>query len=427
MIIKAEKLCKLEDSLYIKFMPRQINEETKNFFTNNKFYCVITSNNKKLYKSSLISNEGTFEPIIIPICLLQPKYTISFYNKKEHLICTFDRTTQNVQSEQKIALQFPNGYMRYISLIDNSEIIQNFSFIDYLKSGVKIALSIGIDFTGSNGHPLDEGTLHCIKYEDLNGYEKAAFAGGNFVGCYDYDQIYQVYGFGAIINSLNNNETSMCFNLNFSDNPDIRTIDGVLHTYRDCLKKEKITFSGPTEFAPLIKEVISRINKEDILEYHILMILTDGNNDDLQATKDILVEASLLPLSVIIIGIGNGNFDKMKELDGDTVPLTSSTGKKRMRDIVQFVPFSKYQDNPNQLMMEVLAELPTQIVEYYRYKNLNPIKIKNLLQKIPEISDNNNKINNINNTIPILNNNSRPLIPQRTVSIPLSSPFDNNF
>ena len=33
----------------------------------------------------------------------------------------------------------------------------------------------------------------------------------------------------------------------------------------------------------------------------------------------------------------------MIELDGDEKPLKSSTGKVRKRDLVQFVPFEKYQ------------------------------------------------------------------------------------
>ena len=56
----------------------------------------------------------------------------------------------------------------------------------------------------------------------------------------------------------------MCFNLNFSDNPDIYTIDNVIRAYHDCIKYDKLTFAGPTEFTPLIKEVISRINQNDI-------------------------------------------------------------------------------------------------------------------------------------------------------------------
>ena len=60
--------------------------------------------------------------------------------------------------------------------------------------------------------------------------------------------------------------------------------------------------------------------------YHILLILTDGAIHDMQATKDVIVECSHYPLSIIIVGIGNADFSNMIELDGDEVPLRNSHG-----------------------------------------------------------------------------------------------------
>ena len=51
------------------------------------------------------------------------------------------------------------------------------------------------------------------------------------------------------------------------------------------------------------------------------MILTDGVINDLKPTIDALVEASELPLSVIIVGIGKEDFKDMEILDGDEIPL----------------------------------------------------------------------------------------------------------
>lgn len=65
------------------------------------------------------------------------------------------------------------------------------------------------------------------------------------------------------------------------------------------------------------------------------MILTDGDITDLEATTDEIVKGSDLPLSIIIVGVGNHNFDKMDVLDGDDEPLYSKKYKKyRERDIV---------------------------------------------------------------------------------------------
>ena len=394
LIIKAKKKGKYEDLLDVKFqIILKENNLQQYYFSNNKYYYFITCNNEKVYKSSLISNDGTFDNIYIPTCILQPNFMVSFYNSENQLIISFNRNTDDIKSNQKFQLAIPL-MNKVLYLEDKSQIIKNFSFVDYIKSGIKIALSIGIDFTGSNGHPLDKGTNHSIVEDDLNNYEKAILSCGNIVGFYDYDQLFPVFGFGAIIESSQNKNVSMCFNLNMSNNPDIKTIDNVLKQYRECLIKNKLSFAGPTYFSPLIRKVISRINKYDLFEYHILMILTDGiiEEEDFQPTIDAIVEASFLPLSIIIIGIGDEDFKKMEILDGDTVPLVSSSGIRWKRDIVQFVPFSNFKDDPKKLAMEVLAEIPRQIVEYYRFKNLNPIQIKELAIKNSKIINNNKSI-----------------------------------
>ena len=113
------------------------------------------------------------------------------------------------------------------------------------------------------------------------------------------------------------------------------------------------------------------------MKYHILLILTDGIIYDMDETVDALVEASFLPLSVIIIGIGNDHFREMIELDGDDNPLISSAGVKRMRDLVQFVPFNKYKYDPNKLAEQVLEEVPRQIIEYYTMNHIEPDDLKN--------------------------------------------------
>ena len=386
LCIKAQKIGEEEDLLDVKLIFSHISDP--NYFTNNKMYYFITSGANDIYESAQNNDDGTFWPILIPLNLLEPEYTISFYNLQNKLRFSFKRTINELKSKKQVKKKFKLVSGDYFILEDKSEITKNFTFIDYIKSGVKIALSIGIDFTGSNGHPRDLDSLHTI-YRKPNDYERAITECAKIVGKYDDDQLFPVFGFGAIINGPGSTEANMCFNLNFSRDPNIYGLENIQKVYRDCIEFEKLTFSGPTNFAPIIKKVISLIKKDDLFEYHILMILTDGVIDDLNETIDLIVEASLLPLSIIIVGIGNEDFSKMDVLDGDDTPLTSSTGKQRMRDLVQFVRFNQLQNKREELTMEILAEIPRQIVEYYQFKNLNPEKIEQLLQKEKNsISDN---------------------------------------
>lgn len=54
-----------------------------------------------------------------------------------------------------------------------------------------------------------------------------------------------------------------------------------------------------------------------IQQYFILLMLTDGELTDMNDTKLALIRASRLPMSVIIVGVGNSNFSGMRELDCD--------------------------------------------------------------------------------------------------------------
>ena len=53
---------------------------------------------------------------------------------------------------------------------------------------MRITLDIGIDFTVSNGHPDDEGTLHCClpNAKQRNLYEKSILSYANIMANYDY-------------------------------------------------------------------------------------------------------------------------------------------------------------------------------------------------------------------------------------------------
>jgi len=69
----------------------------------------------------------------------------------------------------------------------NIDAIKNYSFIDYLRGGMQINLTVAIDFTGSNGPPNMPNSLHYLGAKQ-NQYEIAIRACGDIVAYYDYDQ-----------------------------------------------------------------------------------------------------------------------------------------------------------------------------------------------------------------------------------------------
>jgi hypothetical protein len=244
---------------------------------------------------------------------------------------------------------------------------------------MNINLTIGIDFTGSNGTYTDYRSLHYLN-NGMNDYEKAIRSCGDILAYYDDDQLFPCFGFGFSFKNAEQNSNVGKYNrFNYpincnQDDPNIHLIDNVLVEYRKFITQ--IRLSGPTNFAPMIRdlnnEVKYNLNNGMTMGYNILLILTDGQIDDLTDTIDEMVEASFLPISVIIVGIGNGDFTSMDILDADENPLYDRRKRKADRDLVQFVPFNKFKNDPPKLAEQVLEEIPRQVVEYYQHKGIKP-------------------------------------------------------
>lgn len=79
-------------------------------------------------------------------------------------------------------------------------------------------------------------------------------------------------------------------------------------------------------------------------QYFVLLLLTDGAVTDVEATREAVVRASHLPMSVIIVGVGGADFEAMEQLDADGGPLRTRSGEGAARDIVQFVPYRRFQN-----------------------------------------------------------------------------------
>ena len=408
LIIKAVKLGKGKSYVNINISIKE-NSPNNEYLEKKKLIFVINSNNSKIYSSESISRKGSYDQIKIPSFLISPEYKVDICEpKSDNIKCSYTKSIDSLKmknynsnsSNNILQLKLPISKDISLSIYDNSKYNDNYSIFDFISSGIRLKLSIGIDFTGSNGHPLDKDTLHCIVNDEPNDYERVIKSIGNILSNYNYKQLYPVYGFGAILNNSLYNEPSMCFNINFSENSEIYTINNILKVYRQCL--DKLTFAGPTFFAPIINKVIENIRRTDNnMEYNILMILTDGVIDDMDSTIDALVEGSYLPLSVIIVGIGNADFSKMDVLDGNDIPLVSKQQIRWCRDIVQFIRYNKYKNNDHILTKEILEEIPRQIIEYYTQNNYNPDKIKQIVRLNSMQNNYNNNYNPNNRNIKV--------------------------
>ena len=82
-------------------------------------------------------------------------------------------------------------------------------------------------------------------------------------------------------------------------------------------------------------------------------------------TKEHLAKLSTLPCSVVIIGVGEEDFENMVELDGDGPEKLPGAA----RDIVQFVEFNKAAAKGD-LNEQVLHEIPAQFMSFVKLHNI---------------------------------------------------------
>lgn len=262
-----------------------------------------------------------------------------------------------------------------LSLTLNHRKIKCWSLHEYLNYGFNLNIGMAIDFTGSNKDPRKENSLHYCNGIVDNPYEKAIRICLKIGLQYDKDGKYPVYGYGAKMPG--ESVVNHCFNLSLSDDPEIEGFENCIKIYRQNLTR--ISFAGPTHLTPVLTEFIKEIKKvsDDIRNYGTLLILTDGATNDKDEFIDKIVEASYLPLSIIIVGIGNADFKYMKTFDADNSSLLDSKGRRAFRDIVQFVPFEKFKTDIKALGDELFYEIPTQITEYFSLKGIKPHHLEN--------------------------------------------------
>ncbi|KAL0481100.1 hypothetical protein AKO1_012868 [Acrasis kona] len=299
-------------------------------------------------------------------------------NGKHNLIGSCDTSLSELLKNQPLQFQLihPDKKLKkkkYINsgtlFINNVTFEQRYTFLEYIKGGYEINLMVAIDFTASNGDPLDPNSLHYRNtYPSMNQYQMALNSIGAILDYYDADHSYPVYGFGAKIPPEYN--VSHCFPCNLDQRMlNVTGVPGIMRAYEHAASR--VVLHGPTNFSQIINQA-ALLARSSANVYQILLIVTDGVISDMAATTREIVLASQLPLSIIIVGVGDADFTNMDILDADDVPL-SFNGENMSRDIVQFVPFTKFKNSPMEKLAEsVLEEIPEQFCSYMRMKKIEP-------------------------------------------------------
>ena len=109
---------------------------------------------------------------------------------------------------------------------------------------------------------------------------------GRTLEVFDDDKLIQALGFGDMTTG-----GTKCFQLGEGGAP-CRGFDEVLLRYAQITPTLKLY--GPTNFAPVIYETINVV--KTTRQYHILVIIADGQVTEEKETRDAIVEASNYPI-----------------------------------------------------------------------------------------------------------------------------------
>ena len=76
-----------------------------------------------------------------------------------------------------------------------------------------------------------------------------------------------------------------------------------------------VELATQTSFAPLIKQAILEVYRSGMV-FHVLFILSDGqvSKEGLEETKEAMILASDFPLFIVMIGVGDGPWEKIESL-----------------------------------------------------------------------------------------------------------------
>uniref|UniRef100_A0A8C3Q8V9 Uncharacterized protein n=1 Tax=Geospiza parvula TaxID=87175 RepID=A0A8C3Q8V9_GEOPR len=369
IILLAEELGNCRDVATLQFCASKLDK--KDFFGKSDPFMVFYRSNEDgtftiCHKTEVVRN--TLNPVwaafAIPVRALWNCYPLHDFIGE---FTTSYRELARGQSRFNVYEVRGDGYMGMGVTLLSFAVEAEHTFLDYIRGAEPHACA---------GNPSQPTSLHYLSPFQLNAYSLALRAVGDIIQDYDSDKMFPALGFGAKVPP--DGHVSHEFPLNGdASNPACHGIAGVLEAYQRSLRH--VQLYGPTNFAPVVNHVArSAATVLDGSQYFVLLIITDGVISDMAQTKEAIVNAAKLPMSIIIVGVGQAEFDAMVELDGDDIRI-SSRGKVAERDIVQFVPFRDYMTGgPGAglsmagLAREVLAEIPDQLLSYMKARGIKP-------------------------------------------------------
>lgn len=233
------------------------------------------------------------------------------------------RGSQERQRTLNLSVKATAGHL----LLDKIHVERKYSFLDFLRGGMTLRSIIAVDLTRSNASINDPHSLHYMSGDGINAYATTIKAMGDVLSSYtagDEDG-FLMYGFGAKIPPTHT-ICSHCFSLtgNFLM-PAVPDVKSLVEAYQNSLKV--VTLHGPTRLTKVLDTAFiwARPHAEATTEgsngidmkYHVLLLITQGGVEDDEEIVAQISEAAAIPLSIVIVGVGEGDLTFLRDLNAE--------------------------------------------------------------------------------------------------------------
>jgi hypothetical protein len=252
-----------------------------------------------------------------------------------------------------------------------------FSLLDFLAAGLKLNLVVGIDWTeteSDRGQFSKSFTLHG-KDGGKTKYTDAVSAVLPILLPSMHSQSMAAYGSGGRMIGVG---SSKFFPLTRkADQVEVSSVAKLIEEYFACF--DHVSLDRHSSLAPLVAEISKMVlerTKAGIFDtYTVLVIFTHGQIEDKQSFAHELVRASTLPLSIIVVGLGKGEFSSLRALDDPKkygLPRSAITGETAERDVLTLVELESVKQDKEWLTGLVLSQLSCQVADYMKIINRTP-------------------------------------------------------
>jgi hypothetical protein len=356
---------------------------------------------KTVWKSEVIkdSQHPTWDGARIPLQLLcddDPETTIKItiwdWNRfSPDIVVGFVETTvnnmiqmsrrgipvYNVMIERKRLLRGTKLKKAGVLKVLKSNILQIPSMLQYISGGCRMDLMFAIDCTIANGAWQDESSQHYHSSTWLNDYQSAIHKIATVYGAFEGEKDFGLWGYGA---NFNGQQTHAPFLMGER----LKDADALIEAYDRHFSEGNTSFEqGKDGFLkPVIQAGMYRAIKSNQQSqcYSTLVILTTGEIADIMDSIDMICAAAEdAPLSIVIIGVGTGDFQFVDILAGygdESGKLRHSNGVPITREVVNFVTFLEFGGNASQCVVESLREIPEQFVQCFTNSGIMPMPPK---------------------------------------------------